>query len=51
MDNNVAPLLMPYDPDEFWERMRKIIREEIAKLKGQNSHLMADTRTYRKTSL
>jgi excisionase family DNA binding protein len=40
MDNNVVPMLMPYDPDEFWDRMRKIIREEIAKLKGQNSPLM-----------
>jgi hydroxylamine reductase (hybrid-cluster protein) len=23
------PMLIPYEPEEFWERMRMIIREEI----------------------
>lgn len=40
MDNNVVPMLIPYDPDEFWERMRKMIQEEIAKLKGRSQNLM-----------
>lgn len=26
----VTPILIPYDPEEFWMSMRKIIREEIA---------------------
>ncbi len=26
-----APMLFPYEPDQFWEHMRAIIREEIAK--------------------
>jgi len=26
------PLLIPYDPDEFWKKMRELIKEELAKL-------------------
>lgn len=28
-----APILIPMDPTEFWQRMRQIIKEEIALLK------------------
>ncbi len=27
------PMLFPYEPNEFWEQMRKIIQEEIGKVK------------------
>ncbi len=26
-----TPMLIPYEPDEFWERLREIIRDEIIK--------------------
>ncbi|GAA4729033.1 helix-turn-helix domain-containing protein [Flavisolibacter ginsenosidimutans] len=31
MSSVAAPILFPYDPNEFWERIRVIIREEIKK--------------------
>ena len=31
MNNPTTPILFPYDPNEFWEHMREIIREEIKK--------------------
>lgn len=27
----MTPMLFPYEPNEFWEHMREIIREEISK--------------------
>ena len=30
-NSSIAPMLFPYEPEEFWERMRSIIREEITK--------------------
>lgn len=39
MDNKMMPVLMPYEPKEFWEMMRKIVREEVLELKG-SSHLV-----------
>lgn len=37
-DSLATPLLIPYEPDEFWEHLRAIIREEIIKTsKGKNS--------------
>jgi excisionase family DNA binding protein len=30
-DSLATPLLIPYEPDEFWEQLRVIIREEIIK--------------------
>lgn len=36
-DNLATPLLIPYEPDEFWEHLSVIIREEIIKTsKGKN---------------
>jgi predicted DNA-binding transcriptional regulator AlpA len=31
MENAAVPILFPYDPNEFWERIRIIVREEIKK--------------------
>lgn len=31
MNNSTVPILFPYDPNEFWDRIRMIIREEIEK--------------------
>ena len=28
----VAPMLFPYEPDQFWQRMRLMIREEIGQV-------------------
>ncbi len=37
-DSLATPLLIPYEPDEFWEQLRVIIREEIVKTsKGKNA--------------
>ncbi len=30
-DSLTTPMLIPYEPDEFWERLREIIRDEIIK--------------------
>lgn len=27
----VTPMLFPYDPDQFWDAIRQVIREEVAK--------------------
>ncbi len=27
--NQVTPMLFPFDPAEYWERIRLIIREEV----------------------
>lgn len=40
MDKKEVQMLIPFDPDEFWDRMRKILNEEIGQLKGRNLHLM-----------
>ncbi|MGF6929470.1 excisionase family DNA binding protein [Chitinophaga sp. W2I13] len=29
-ENVMAPMLFPFDPDQFWQRVRLIIREELA---------------------
>lgn len=28
-ENAMTPMLFPYDPDQFWQRVRLIIREEL----------------------
>lgn len=30
-NTTITPMLFPYEPDEFWENMRLILRDEIAK--------------------
>ena len=34
MDNNNAkmPMLLPYEPSEFWAQMRQIVHEEVVKI-------------------
>ncbi|MDR3714750.1 MAG: helix-turn-helix domain-containing protein [Puia sp.] len=32
MHNNPLPILIPYEPDVFWEGIRKIVRDELSKL-------------------
>jgi len=36
MANNVAPFLIPCEPEQFWKEIRKVIREEISKLEYKN---------------
>jgi excisionase family DNA binding protein len=36
MENNtVVPMLFPYEPIEFWTKIREIVREEISKNKNE----------------
>lgn len=30
--NTVTPILFPYHPEEYWQQIRQIIREEVYKL-------------------
>lgn len=33
MENkSVTPMLFPYEPNEFWEQLQQIIREEVSRL-------------------
>ena len=34
-NSSTTPMLFPYEPEEFWEHMRSIIREEISKTKKE----------------
>ena len=36
MANSITPLLIPYEPEQFWKEIRKVIREEISKLDYKN---------------
>lgn len=40
MDNKMMPMLIPYEPKEFWDMIRKIVCEELEQLKVQRSHLL-----------
>ena len=40
MDNNAMPMLIPIEPNVFWEMIRKIIHQEVGELKGQGSNLL-----------
>jgi len=31
------PMLIPYDPDEFWQKMRELIKEEVSRLQHSGS--------------
>lgn len=33
--NTVTPMLFPYEPVEYWQQIRQIIREEVTKLEKQ----------------
>lgn len=30
----VTPMLFPYEPEQFWQRVRLIVREEISRIEG-----------------
>ncbi|HVM87887.1 MAG TPA: helix-turn-helix domain-containing protein [Puia sp.] len=34
---NIVPILFPYEPQQYWEQLRQIVREEVAKTEKQNS--------------
>lgn len=33
--NTVTPILFPYDPGEYWQQIRQIIREEVSNAQKQ----------------
>ena len=33
MKNGSTPMLFPYEPGEYWQNIRQIIREEVSKMK------------------
>lgn len=33
-NGNATPMLFPYEPEEFWNQIRLIIREEVNKIKN-----------------
>ena len=35
MSNATTPMLFPYEPEQFWEHMRAIIREEMATITNE----------------
>lgn len=36
MENpNSVPILFPFEPEQFWQQMRMIVREEMAKQKSE----------------
>lgn len=37
--NTVTPILFPYAPNEYWQQIRQIIREEVNKLEHVKSAL------------
>ena len=36
-NSTITPILFPYEPEQFWESMRSIIREEITKISKQKT--------------
>lgn len=41
---SAVPILFPFEPNDFWEKMRLIIREEVAKeSKVENKHSVFHT--------
>jgi|HubBroStandDraft_1064217.scaffolds.fasta_scaffold458851_1 hypothetical protein len=41
MPDPPVPVLMLYDPEEFWEKVRATVREEIARADSQNALLQS----------
>jgi excisionase family DNA binding protein len=33
--NLVTPILFPYDPEQFWQSIRQIVREEVSSIEKQ----------------
>src|SRR5438309_8490206 len=44
-NSTTAPILFPYEPEEFWQQMRSIIREEITKTKNEKLAAASVTET------
>lgn len=41
MENNSSvPILFPFDPNEFWDQMRQIIREEVSKSQKESAPIL-----------
>jgi excisionase family DNA binding protein len=40
--NLVTPILFPYDPEQFWQSIRQIVREEVSSVEKQRP----DSTTY-----
>ncbi|MEP7377761.1 MAG: helix-turn-helix domain-containing protein [Chitinophagaceae bacterium] len=38
MKNGTTPMLFPYEPTEYWQNIRQIIREEISKIEKERPH-------------
>jgi excisionase family DNA binding protein len=41
--NTVTPILFPYQPEEYWQKMRQIIREEVNSIVKQRVVATYDT--------
>ncbi len=39
-NSTITPMLFPYEPEQFWEHMRSIIREEVTKTANGKSPAM-----------
>mgnify|MGYP001271629047 FL=1 len=35
VNGNPAPMLFPYDPNQYWQQIRQIIREEVSNLEKE----------------
>ncbi len=42
MQNNTLPILIPYEPDVFWEEIKKIVQNEVSKLDSAKPPAAAD---------
>ena len=46
MENNVSvPILIPFEPEEFWAQIRLIIREEVSKNRKEQAVVTTLTET------
>ena len=44
-DKSAIPMLFPFDPSEFWVEMRKIVKEEVGKIKPEREVILSNTNT------
>jgi len=35
VNGNPAPMLFPYDPNQYWQQIRQIVREEVSNLEKE----------------
>ncbi len=43
MEKSGTPILFPYEQEEFWNRIRNIVKEEIALLKDDRRNVISST--------